>query len=470
MEGLLFDEGVYGAAPGLATFGDTAWETVEALNKALTAGAGTDVSTLTGGRALTLESLENVLMTTCFSAKDIVLFPKLKRESIRAVTDSWVEKSERGTRGVAFVNEDAAATETSATYNRRVGIVKFLSTMRTINLAKLLEANILDVEAEEQLDGTLVLLRDVEWALYEGDSSVVTQQFDGLNKIIADNGDAANVVDVEGGPLTIEHLTEASNIIRNRFGNPTDLYLSTSVQSDLDQLTPPAHRVAIPGVGEGGVAWGAPVSRIRTTFGTFECNPDIYIVEGAAPAGAKASDPTPPTSVAGVAGSSGTIPAGTYEYRVSSVNKNGESTTVLIDAGVAVNGAQKVTLTITDSAAIDETGYYIYRGRKDVADPADADVRYLGKVAYGGATTTFVDDGSFIPGTSSAYLLTQDPTLMAIGWRQLAPMMRFNLYPSTKAVKPWLQLLFGYMRITKPKMHVRLKNIMPSNQSWNPFA
>lgn len=464
-----FDEGVYEASPGLATFGDTAWDTVEALNKALSAGAGTDISTLTGGRALTLESLENVLMTTCYSAKDLVLFPRLKRQSIGAVTDSWVEKSERGQRGVAFADEDAAAVETSAIYNRRVGIVKFLSTMRTINLAKLLEANVMDVEAEEQLDGTLILLRDAEWALFEGDSSVVTQQFDGLAKIVADNGDAENYVDVGGATLTMEHLVEAAQVIRNRFGNPTELYLSTSVQTDLDQLTPPAHRVAVPGVGEGGVGWGAPISKLRTSFGTFQCNPNIFIVESAAPVGALASDPTPPISHAGAAASTGTIPAGTYEYRVSSVNKNGESTTVLIDAGVAVNGSQKVTLTIARSGTIDETGYYVYRGRKDVSTPADADVRFIGKVGYAGATTPFVDDGSVIPGTSKAFLLSQDPTLMAVDWRQLAPMMKFNLYPSTKAVKPWLQLLFGYLRVTKPKMHVVLKNIMPTNQSWTPF-
>jgi hypothetical protein len=65
-----------------------------------------------------------------------------------------------------------------------------------------------------------------------------------------------------------------------------------------------------------------------------------------------------------------------------------------------------------------------------------------------------------------------NPTLEAIGWRQLLPMTKFPLFPTAKAEEPWAQLLFGYLRVTKSRQHVIIKNVLPNQTArvWNPFA
>jgi hypothetical protein len=66
-------------------FGIGSFQDIEQLNKALTAGSGTDSSAFSGGRSLTVESLEQTLMTTTYSMEDIVLFKLLKSNPIFGV-------------------------------------------------------------------------------------------------------------------------------------------------------------------------------------------------------------------------------------------------------------------------------------------------------------------------------------------------------------------------------------------------
>jgi hypothetical protein len=87
-----------------------------------------------------------------------------------------------------------------------------------------------------------------------------------------------------------------------------------------------------------------------------------------------------------------------------------------------------------------------------------------------GATTTFVDLNREVPGATESYILNLTPGHTAITWRQLLPMIKFNLYPTNAAVIPWAQLLFGYLRMSKRKHHVLVKNIVTKNQVWRPFA
>ena len=136
---------------------------------------------------------------------------------------------------------------------------------------------------------------------------------------------------------------------------------------------------------------------------------------------------------------------------------------------IAVAAGDKVTLTITDSPGSEETGYIIYRSRKDGTNAAN-DVRQMARIPKAGATTTYVDRNREIPGSSTAYLLNMAPSAMAITWRQMLPMMKFPLYPTVSAVVPWAQLLFGYLRIGKRRHHVLIKNIVSDSALWKPFA
>jgi hypothetical protein len=86
-----------------------------------------------------------------------------------------------------------------------------------------------------------------------------------------------------------------------------------------------------------------------------------------------------------------------------------------------------------------------------------------------GATTVYTDYNRDIPGTSKAYILNMTPGDTAILWRQLLPMLKFALYPTQNAVIPWAQLLFGYLRISKLRHHVVIKNIVTNGATFRPF-
>jgi hypothetical protein len=220
---------------GYTGFGEMPLAAVDELQKALTAGSGTDSASFSNGRSLVVESLENTLMTTTFSSEDIVLWKMLKSSPVFAVVDEWVEKSDYGSRYGVAVSETGNPGARDSTYARRVGQVKFYRVQRELSHVMTLVRSIVDAEAEEQIDGTMLLLQALEEALFFGDSSILPVEIDGIQKIIKTNGSADNVLDVRGA-IQETHFKEACKIIRGHFGIPTDLFLSLSNQEDVDSI------------------------------------------------------------------------------------------------------------------------------------------------------------------------------------------------------------------------------------------
>ena len=85
---------------------------------------------------------------------------------------------------------------------------------------------------------------------------------------------------------------------------------------------------------------------------------------------------------------------------------------------------------------------------------------------------TYVDFNLDIPGTVQVPCLNMNPSADAIGWRQFQPMTKIPLPFGVGGmpVMSWFQFLFGYLRITKPKHHGYIKNILPANAAWKPHA
>jgi hypothetical protein len=258
------------------------------------------------------------------------------------------------------------------------------------------------------------------------------------------------------------------------------LFLSQLTQADFDTGLDPAFRVALNNVPNGGISLGAPVVGVRTSWGDIANMPDVFINDGdqtvpfqvTYPTLALTNDGMKPTLELAAANDTGSkfgaTHAGNYYYLVTGLNANGQSTGV-ISAQQAVSAGQKVTLTISASAGSQETGYAVYRSRKNGTN-APSDFRLVTRVPKAGATTTFVDLNRQIPGTTKAYVLNMNPGDHAINWRQLLPMMKFPLYPTNAAVIPWAQLMFGYLRITKRRHHAVISNILPNGAKWKPFA
>lgn len=477
--------------------GATGWmpgEGLEALRKALDSGGyGTDVSTLTGGAALRIQSLDRVMQATIQDNQHFKLFNRLDKPPAGATVDEWTEQSNvGGFLGGSSNSELGIIQDATGAYARRVGMVKFLMTRRQVSFVQTLVNSIVESEALEYTNGAKQLLTDAEFFCFEGDSTVVPTEFDGIEAqmiagVAGGEVDTRNVVDVRGTPLnSIGAINKIAAVITGygNFGTPTDIYCSQLVQADFDTALDPAFRVPLTDVPDGGTKLGAPVRGIRTSWGDVMNQPDIFVRDGDQkvvfetlwPAIAQQNNTYQPAGVTvavaadGTGASQWTAPqAGLFYYAVAGITSAGQSQAV-VTSQVGISAGQMATLNITASTSRTETGYVIFRGRKNGSN-ALTDLRQVCRIPVTpGGTTVYVDRNQNIPGTTSAFILNNKKSDHAITWRQLLPMIKFPLYPVATAVVPWAQLMFGYLRISKRRQHGVIRNILPTTAEWRPFG
>ena len=182
-----------GANSGMMSFGE-----VSELRKALEAGYGSDVSQLTGGGALRIQSLDTTMMATIQENQHFKLFNALQKNNATATVDEWTEQDGvGGFLGGSTNSETGVIDERTGSYNRRVGMVKYLMTRRQVSFVQSLQNTIAESEAVEQQNGSLELLTDAEFLCFEGDSRVVPTEFDGISMQIESLNSADHVVDAE---------------------------------------------------------------------------------------------------------------------------------------------------------------------------------------------------------------------------------------------------------------------------------
>lgn len=470
---------------GQSITGEMAMNDVAELRKSLEAGYGTDVASLTGGGALRIQSLEKTLMSTIQENKHFALFNALAKSNATATVDEWTEQSGvGGFLGGSTNSETGSIAAATGSYARRTGQVKYLMTRREVSFVATLQNAIVEAEAIEQQNGALQLLTDAEFLAFEGDSTVVPTEFDGIKALITGLGSSDHVLDAQASTLaSINLVNTAAKTITGygNFGTPTHLFMSQAVQADFDNGLDPAFRVPLNDVPNGGLMLGSPVVGIRTSWGNIATVPDVFIRDEAQQkafeidfASVAAANNFAPQGVSVNAASDDassqftSARAGNYYWYVTGVNAKGQSVGVK-SSQTAVNAGKKAVLTITASTTGEETGYAIYRSRQNGTN-ATSDFRLMARIPKAGATTTYTDLNREIPGTSTAYILNMSPGAQAISWRQFLPMLKFPLYPTVSATVPWAQLLFGYLRITKRRQFVIVRNILANSSTWRPFA
>lgn len=469
---------------GTGSSGMLAAQDVEGLRKALEAGYGSDMSQLTGGGALRIQSLDTTMQSTIQDNEHFRLFNKLPKTKATATVDEWTEQSGVGGHwGGSTNSETGVISEATGEYARRVGQVRYLMTRRQVSFVQTLQNAIADSEAIEQQNGALQLLTDAEYLAFEGDATVVPTEIDGIAAQIAALNSSDHVIDAEANSLSSINLinTAAATIAgAGNFGRPTDLFLSYLTQADFDTGLDPAFRVALTD-NPNSTAIGTPVVGIRTSHGNIANQPDVFVRDGEQqkpfeleyPAKAAANTFAPASVTPGSPGSDteskfGAAHAGNYYYAVAGINANGQSA-VVVSSQVAMAAGQKVDIVIAPSTASTETGYVVYRGRLNGTN-AVADLREMVRIPRAASgNTTYTDINRDIPGTSKAYVLNLAAGMTAMTWRQFLPMLKFPLYPTNSAIVPWAQLLFGYLRISKRRQHVVIKNVLPNGAVWRPF-
>lgn len=480
-------------ALGVTTGGNM--EQFAELQKALQASNyQTDVSQLTGGGALGVQSLDTAMKTTIQENEHFVLFNRLQSTSAINIVDEYTRQTGvGGFLGGSTNSQMGVVRAAQGEYSREVGMVKFLMQLRQVGYVLNIGKNIIEATAAEERNGALALLTDAEYLLFHGNADASPTQFNGIfaeldAAIASSDASGDQVIDMQGAPLdSVEPFSKVNVAVSGygSFGRSTDVFLPNSVQNDLNMGLDPAFRWTPQGNNTPLI--GGHVEGIRLQNGTLKTNMDVFLHDETVPmvkpfevtqsVVAVANAGIKPTSLTGVAASDTssqftTGRAGNYYYAVEAIDADGKGMSqVTKSAQIAVAAGDKVTLTITASGAASETGYRVFRSKQAGANTT-ADFRLVKVVKKTGATTTFVDLNRDIPGTVTVPLLNMAPAADAIGWRQFQPMTKIPLPFGIggMAVMSWFQMIMGYLRMTKPKHHGYIKNILPKNATWRPHT
>jgi len=454
-------------------FGISTGQELEELRKALTVGYA-DPTGQTGGDALRVESLEASLKVLTHAAKHCVMWQKIGKTPAYSTVEEYAQLTSYGSDGGSFTPFGTAPEEDDSAYARAAAYVKFIGTTRKVQhqatLVKLLPG-VADIVARENTNGIMKVIKDVEEALFWGNStlgySITTTglEWDGLHKLI----DSTQVYDLANKAITEGALENAAEMVADNYGIPSDLFLANKAASAFNETMLPKGRVIYPATG-GGLTAGAVVKEVQTAYGLVTLNPSKFLNIGRSPkktvpaSATNAKAPTAPASIAGgaMAGATGQWRAaqqGTFKFQATMCNRYGESAPCALSAGVTVTSSdltKYIPLTITNGTVVTAPEWInIY------ATEVDGTATYLiGQVAASsqanGGTTVYNYTGLYMANTSIAFLgeLTED----VVVFKQLAPLMKMDLAVIDPSIR-WMLLLYGVLQLFAPKKWVRVINI-----------
>jgi len=466
-------------------FGASSGETVQDLNKALTAGYASDPGAQSGGGALRVESLDSTLKIVSFMMKNIVLYNDIPKSKAYNTVEEYNMLSKYGGRGGFFINEGGLPRSEDADYQRKVQYVKFMGTTREISHPMLLvrpaHGNVVALETK---NGAMWMLQRMEESLFNGNASIMAQSFNGLKKQLLDgysdpttagdgkpNASVDHTVDLRGEVLTETGFAQAAQVLLDNYMYPTHCYLNHVNHRDYNTQFFSKGRYGIPVSGDGDMGTGFDSRKVKTAGGVIQLRPNVFMkIDEQAPASAdNPSAPTAPASITvtvqAVTTSRGfrALPTpteyGTYAYEVSAISRNGESSATVGNASavVAAVGSAEVKLVIARGtvAGNDLTqGYRVYRTR--LADGPTGKKYLVAEIASSGASTDFLDGNADLPGLGTAYVGQMDESVLTL--RELSPMLKFPLATIASSIR-WMQLYYNTPIVFRPRGWVIIKNI-----------
>lgn len=452
-----FHEGL----PDKATmFGSSALNpnAVQELQKALSAGVGSPP--LSGGAALQVQSLEATMRVITFQMNNIRFWKMIPKLPAFNTAEEYNLLKDYGSDNGAFTNEGELPQLQDSVFERRVAIVKYLATQREITHPMLLvrpaHGNVVGLEAQ---NGAIWLLERMERALFRANSAIVPQEFDGLDaQLFADpNFFPSQTVDLRGRQPTEDDIEDAANRIVERYGVPTDLFMTPRTLSELSKQIYPRERFAMP-YSDGKL--GGAVKEFESSAGNIKFQPDVFLRPGRRngvlnPPGSASSPfaPSAPTLASVAPAGSGSYFAGgtTYYWFVTALNRFGESA-ASASTTQAPGAGTYVTVTATSTHAT-TTGFRLYRATTNDSSKA----QLIRELPLAGV---YVDDNFLLPGHGRGYMIQGN--VNNLSFRMLAPMLKIPLGTIAASIR-WIQVMYGTPIVYSPLKNVCFLNIPDTN-------
>lgn len=471
---------VPGAINGYGAVGEAGAPSLPDLYKALQSGYQYHVTDQTGGGAMRVESLEASLKVLTYTENNVRFWKKLPKMPAYNTVEEYNQLSAYGDNANAFVPEGVLPESEDTTYQRQVAMVKFMGTTRVVtHPATLVRSAHGDIVTLENKNGILWLLRQIERNLFFGDNSLCFNygyggsgpvegiEWGGLDKQIG----ATNYIDAKGGSLTEGLLEDSAELIAENYGQVTDVFCPYKVASDLSKSMYPKERIFLPSA-DGGIQAGTVINTFNSQFGPVFINADVFLTKhrkAISQAPSAASSANAPATPASITGGSPTGTDGQWktasiaspvQYKVTAVNRFGESAATSASTGVTVTSTSThVPLTITNAATLGgllPDYFNVYR-----SDDGGLTFWYLFSVATGSqtgsGTTTVNDTGLYMTNVSSAFIGELAPHVIAL--KQLAPLMKMDIAVLGPAIR-WMILFYATGPVLyAPNKWVKIINI-----------
>lgn len=449
---------------------------VNELQKALSAGYGTDSASFTGGRALIPENLETEVMNVLAMAKeDCKLMSTLKTQPVRSTVHEKNIRDDEGDFKHLSVAEGGASVETSQSIKRKTFDMKYLQVKRGVTKQMEAAETFEDALASEKVAGVNSVIKGAEFLCFHGDSSIVPTEFDGFEAQIRKAAAAEqNITSLRGATIGNKGMGIFDDMAEKIFakgGSADRVYFPPVLAREIRDTA-----FGTKGYYNMGAGFdiannfnGKPLPDYATAIGsTLQLSgagagaDKFYHVKGRVYAEGDATRrPAAPATVTVSANSSVTgsefaaTDAGDYVYTVHAVNQYGISAGTSPSGAATVAAGGSVTVTITPGTGAAATGFIICRSKKDGTEVMEMD-----KVANSGeSTTVYTDLNKELPGTASMLFLTESKIQPTYKFGQLLPACTFPLAPTASAEIPFLVLMFGGLEVYAPKFCGIVKDI-----------
>lgn len=453
---------------GLEGFGASSAVEVQELRKALAAGADINPPGVTAGQGfpLRIESLEKTLKVVTYRMDDVRLWKNVTKLPAYNTVEEYNRLREYGSGVAGFIAEGDAPSTDDSTYSREFTIIKFAGTTRSVtHVMSLVRPAHGPVIAQETVNGTAWLLKQIETKLFFGNATNIPVEWDGLDALIRAGAPTANIIDLRGAPLSEDILNDACLTVKTapNYGRPTDLYCADGAYSDLAKSFYPAERFPLNPAGWQDGMVGLSIKGFHSMVGPVMFNPDVFLEFGAAPSASAIGDATkrpsaPTESVAPADGGADPLSQwtaswiGDYYWKVVAVNRYGKSAPLTMTGPVTSVLAHKITMTVADGATAG-TCFEVYRSTKG---GAAGTCKLMMTVARTGATTVITDNNIYLPGCSSAFLIQQN--IEYFSFKQLCPFVKIPLATIDTSIR-WMQLLYGAPTVYAPGKSVIFQNV-----------
>lgn len=453
---------------GVDGFGSTTQQEFSELLKALTAGQDITAPAAVPGEGfpLRVEDLERTLRNTTYRMNHIKLYKGLPKTGASNTVSEYNRISDYGENIDAFIDEGDLPEVTDGTFSRQYAVQRYLGTTRSVShVMSLVQPAHGSVLAQETINGTMYLLKQIERALFYADNALDPLQFDGFKKLITANSPAANIHDKRGEALTEDDLNDATMTVSDapNYGQMTHLHLNPKHHADLVKTFYPAQRYDLFGKPDNGMV-GLNVRGWTSPAGNVMFEPNTFISDSplapTAAVGAAATRPASPTISVGAATAAatganlfGAADAGAYRYRVVARNRYGASTSVVVTGSpVTVAAGEKVTFTVAEGSP-GASWYEIYRSKVGGAASTERLIKRWNRT---GATDVITDENEDLPDTQIAIGFQQN--LEAVSIKSLAPMVKIPLATIDSSIR-WMQLCYLTPILYTPGKIFLFKNI-----------